>query len=203
MFIKRRREWELPERLVTPEAFFLNRRSLLGAAAGTIIASVTAPALADDDPSAGLYPASPNPKFKDAGRPVTDEKLNTNYNNFYEFGTSKHIARSAASLPIRPWEIAFDGEIEKPFTIGIDDLLKRVTLEERVVRHRCVEAWSMVVPWTGFPLKDLVQIAKPSSNAKFIRFETFNRPEVPRDRGRASSAAIPGPISTASQWPRQ
>src|SRR4051812_36331100 len=178
MFIKRRREWELPERLVTPEAFFLNRRSLLGAAAGTIIASVAAPALADDDPSAGLYPASPNPKFKDAGRPVTDEKLNTNYNNFYEFGTSKHIARSAASLPIRPWEIAFDGEIEKPFTIGIDDLLKRVTLEARVVRHRCVEAWSMVVPWTGFPLKDLVQIAKPSSNAKFIRFETFNRPDV-------------------------
>ncbi|MFL5259045.1 MAG: protein-methionine-sulfoxide reductase catalytic subunit MsrP [Hyphomicrobiales bacterium] len=178
MFIKCRRDWELPERLATPEAVFLNRRMFMGAAAGALAAASAAPALAEGDPSASFYPAPPNLKFKDAGRPVTDEALNTDYNNFYEFGTSKHIARNAANLPVRPWDIVFDGEIEKPFTISVDDLLKKVTLEERVVRHRCVEAWSMVVPWTGFPLKDLVAIAKPNSNAKFIRFETFNRPDI-------------------------
>src|SRR6478609_9274191 len=135
MLIKRRRGWEIPESKVTPENVFLNRRAFMGAAAGAIALAHAGNALAEDDPSAGLYPAPANPKFKDAGRPITAEALNTNYNNFYEFGTSKRIAREAAKLPIRPWEIVFDGQIEKPFTIGIDDLLKRVKLEERVVRH--------------------------------------------------------------------
>ncbi len=181
MLITRRRAWELPERFATPEAVFMNRRAFMGAAASAIALAASDSALADDastDPSAALYPAPTNPKFKDAGRPITAEEYNVTFNNFYEFGSSKRIASQAAKLPIRPWEIAFDGEIEKPFTIGIDDLLKQVTLEERIVRHRCVEAWAMVVPWTGFPLKDLVAIAKPNSNAKYIRFETFNKPDI-------------------------
>jgi sulfoxide reductase catalytic subunit YedY len=175
MHIIRRRGWELPERLVTPEAVFLNRRSFLGVAAAL---GVAGPAFAETDPSASLYPAKVNPKFADAGRPVTPAEYNTTFNNFYEFGSSKRISALAEALPIRPWTIAIDGEVEAPMTIGIDDLLKKVQLEERVVRHRCVEAWAMVVPWTGFALKDLVAIAKPKASAKYVRFETFNNPEV-------------------------
>jgi methionine sulfoxide reductase catalytic subunit len=193
MLIKRRLGWEIPEHKVTPEAVFLNRRAMLAGLAGTAMAGFTAPALAEADPSQGLYPAPLNPAYKDAGRAVTDEKYNTNYNNFYEFGTSKSIAAEAENLKVRPWEIAIDGEVDAPFVMGIDDLLKKVTLEERIYRHRCVEAWSMVVPWTGFPLKALVALAKPKADAKFVRFETFNNPEM-------ASGQQPGLFGTMP-WP--
>jgi sulfoxide reductase catalytic subunit YedY len=175
MHFIRKRGWELPERQVTPEAVFLNRRAFMGGAAALAMAG---PAFAETDPSAGLYPAKRNPGFADAGRAVTPEEYNTTFNNFYEFGSSKRISALAEALPIRPWTIAIDGEVEAPFTIGIDDLLKKVQLEERIVRHRCVEAWAMVVPWTGFALKDLVAIARPNANAKYVRFETFNNPDI-------------------------
>ena len=193
MLIKRKFGWEIPESRVTPEAVFLNRRSLLAGFAGAALAGAAVPALAEDDPSRGLYPAKLNPAYKDAGRAVTDEKYNVNYNNFYEFGTSKGIAAEAEHLRIRPWEIAFDGEVDQPFSIGIDDLLKKVALEERIYRHRCVEAWSMVVPWSGFPLKTLVEFAKPKADAKFVRFETFNDPEM-------ASGQQPGLFGTMP-WP--
>jgi sulfoxide reductase catalytic subunit YedY len=180
MLIKRRRGWELPERLATPEDVFLNRRAFLAAAGFGAASLIAAPGLAraEEDPSAHLYPAKPNPAFADAGREVTPEVLNTTINNFYEFGTSKRIASAAAALRIRPWEVRVDGEVEAPFTIALDDLLKKVTLEERVYRHRCVEAWSMVVPWSGFALKELVALAKPLSGAKYVRFETFHDPDM-------------------------
>jgi methionine sulfoxide reductase catalytic subunit len=193
MLIKRRFGWEIPEHKVTPEAVFLNRRAVLAGIAGTAMAGLAAPALAEADPSQGLYPAPLNPAYKDAGRAVTDEKYNITYNNFYEFGTSKSIAAEAENLKVRPWEIAIDGEVDAPFVIGIDDLLKKVTLEERIYRHRCVEAWSMVVPWTGFPLKALVALAKPKADAKFVRFETFNNPEM-------ASGQQPGLFGTMP-WP--
>ena len=178
MLIKTVRGWEIPESRVTPEHVFLNRRSFMGAAAGAIGLAAMRPALAAEDPSAALYPAKPNPAYADAKRPVTEASYTTTFNNYYEFGSSKRIAAAAEKLPIRPWEVAIDGEVERPFTIGFDDLLKQVTLEERIYRHRCVEAWSMVVPWTGFPVKRLVELAKPNSDAKFVRFETFNKPDV-------------------------
>lgn len=179
MLIKRRRGWELPERLATPEDVFLDRRAFL-AAAGFGALSLAAPGIAraEEDPSAHLYPARLNPAFADAGREVTPEVLNTTFNNFYEFGTSKRISAAAAALRIRPWELRIDGEVEAPFTIGIDDLLKKVTLEERVYRHRCVEAWSMVVPWSGFALKELVALARPLAAARYVRFETFHDPKM-------------------------
>jgi sulfoxide reductase catalytic subunit YedY len=179
MYVRRNRGWEIDEKHVTPEQVFLNRRALLTGAAGASAMLIGGRrAFAEDDPSAKLYPAAANPKFKDAGRPVTAEEYNTTFNNFYEFGTSKRIYRAAEKLPIRPWDIAFDGEIEKPFTLGIDDLLKKVSLEERIVRHRCVEAWSMVVPWTGFPVKQLIDLAKPTGDAKYIQMQTFNLPDI-------------------------
>lgn len=178
MHIIRRKGWEIPESRVTPEAVFFNRRQFIGTAAGAAALLGAGAARAEEDPSAALFPAPGNPKFADAGRPVTAAEYSTTFNNFYEFGASKRIASQAAKLPIRPWTIAIDGEVEKPMTLGVDDLLKQVSLEERIYRHRCVEAWAMVVPWTGFPLSRLVEIAKPNANAKFVRFETFNMPDV-------------------------
>ena len=193
MLIKRRFGWEIPETKVTPEAVFLNRRSVLSGFAGAAMAGFSGRACAEGDPSHGLYPAPLNPAYKDAGRAITDEKYNINYNNFYEFGTSKGIASEAEKLRIRPWEIAIDGEIDKPFVIGIDDLLKKVTLEERIYRHRCVEAWSMVVPWSGFPLKKLVEIAQPKADAKYVRFETFNDPEMASGQQPGLFGSMPWP----------
>ncbi len=180
MLIRTIHGWELPERDATPEDVFLNRRQLMAGLGAGAVGLGLAPdfTFAAADPSSQYYPAAKNPKFTDAGREITGEKLNTTYNNFYEFGTSKRISRGAQALKIRPWEIRVDGEVEKPFTIGFDDLLKKVQLEERVVRLRCVEAWAMTVPWTGFPLKELVALAAPKNSAKYIQFQTFNDPDM-------------------------
>jgi sulfoxide reductase catalytic subunit YedY len=113
-------------------------------------------------------------------RPITDEKLAVTYNNYYEFGSSKTIWRDAQDLPIRPWTVTIDGLVEERREVDIDALLKAMPLEERLYRHRCVEAWSMAVPWSGFPLKALVDFARPLSDARYIRFETFQMPDVAR-----------------------
>ncbi len=189
MLIKVRKGWELQESAATPESAFLNRRQLMtGLAAGSILAgmgSFARPALAEvpwadaqrDDPSFPLYPAARNLRYR-VERDITDEETNGKYNNFYEYGSHKEIWRSAQKLKVRPWEIRIEGMVENEFTIGIDDLLAKVSLEERVYRHRCVEAWSMVAPWTGFPLRALVELAKPLSSAKYIEMATFNKPEM-------------------------
>jgi sulfoxide reductase catalytic subunit YedY len=124
-----------------------------------------------------LYPAKRNPKYT-LDRPITREKINDNYNNFYEFGTSKYIADAAQDLRIRPWTVKIDGLVEKPQEIGIDDLIRKMTLEERLYRHRCVEAWSMAIAWTGFPLAKLVDFAKPLGSAKYIKMTTFMDPKM-------------------------
>ena len=178
MLIKRHRGWEIPERLATPEAMYLNRRHLLAAAGfGLAAAGLPGAAFAQSDPTADLYPAPRNSKYA-IERPVTPESINTSYNNFYEFGTHKNIAKAAEALPIRPWEVRIDGLVEKEQTFAIDDLIRRMPLEERLYRHRCVEAWSMTVPWTGFPLADLVKLANPLGDAAYLRMETFMMPDV-------------------------
>ena len=181
MLIRRKKGWELPERATTDEAVFRNRRRLIqGLAAGSILAPgllrASPAATADEpDPSAALYPAKRNSKFT-LDRPITPEKYPESYNNFYEFTTDKNV--DASALPIRPWTIKIDGMVEKPLTIGIDDLLKKVQLEERLYRHRCVEAWSFACPWTGFPLAALVDMAKPLGSAKYLKMVTFMDPKV-------------------------
>jgi methionine sulfoxide reductase catalytic subunit len=124
------------------------------------------------DPSAGLYPVKRNPRYT-LDRPLTDPKYSEYYNNFYEFGSEKDIADAAQALKIRPWTVKIDGMVEKPFEIGIDDLLKKMPLEERLYRHRCVEAWSMAVPWSGFPMAAFLALAKPLGSAKYVHMETF------------------------------
>lgn len=192
MHIHRKRPWDLPEHAATPEHVFLNRRNFLVSGAAALTApSILSPALAQEaDPSAGLYPAKQNGRYQLDGRDITPEAVNANYNNFYEFGSSKRIASAAQALKIRPWTIRIDGMVDKEQTIGIDDLLKKVELEERLYRHRCVEAWSMTVPWSGFPLKALVAIANPAASAKYIRFETFMDPKM-----------APGQRQTWYPWP--
>jgi len=179
-----RKSWHLPEHRATPEDIYLSRRSVLRAAAATGLAAalpaVAKPALAQDgeiDPSASLYPVARNEAYQ-LDRELTPEEYNLKYNNFYEFGSHKQIHKAAQALRIRPWEIAIDGLVEEPMVMAIDDLLARVSLEERLYRLRCVEAWSMTVPWSGFPLASLVALAKPLASARYLRFETFNDPSM-------------------------
>jgi methionine sulfoxide reductase catalytic subunit len=184
MLIRRKKGWELPDSAATPEHVFLNRRAWLAGSAAVAAAGAAggfgAAEAQETDPSAGLYPLKRNEAFTLGDREVTAEAVNANYNNFYEFGASKRIAAAAQALKIRPWTIKIDGMVEKEMTIGIDDLLTQVRpqLEERLYRHRCVEAWSMAVPWSGFPLKALMDIAKPLGSAKYVRFETFQDPKI-------------------------
>ncbi|HEX4112211.1 MAG TPA: protein-methionine-sulfoxide reductase catalytic subunit MsrP [Stellaceae bacterium] len=185
MLVKAKRGWEIPECEATPESVYTNRRALLKAMGyGTLLAATASPiasAFAAEatpaDPSAKLYPFKRNDKYK-LDRPITEAKYSTTYNNFYEFSTDKDLVDLAQALPIRPWTIAVDGMVEKPFEIGIDDLMKKMALEERLYRHRCVEAWSMAVPWSGFALKDFVALCKPASGATYLKMLTFSNPAV-------------------------
>jgi methionine sulfoxide reductase catalytic subunit len=129
MNVIHRRGWEIPDRLATPEHFVFNRRSFVAAGVSALTLSplgATAQRLSDvaklPDPSADLYPAKRNEKYV-LDRAITNEKVNGNYNNFYEFGTSKSIAAAAQALPIRPWTVKIDGMVEKPMEVGIDDLI--------------------------------------------------------------------------------
>lgn len=184
MLIKIRKSWELPESEVLSEQSYLGRRDILKSMGiGGLIAAtsgIAAPRFAGaatSDPSAHLYPVPRNEAYV-GGRPLTPEDVATTYNNFYEFGSHKNIAKAAQALKIRPWTVQIDGLVEKEQTLDVDDLLSRMQLEERVYRHRCVEAWSMVVPWTGFALKDLVKLAAPTSKAKYLVMQTFEDKEV-------------------------
>jgi len=182
MLIKRLKGWEIPERDATPEAVFLDRRALLAGFAG-VAGSIAAPSVLSatgaQAATNGPYPAKLNDRYP-AGRSITPEEINAKYNNFYEFGSSKQIAAAAQALKTDPWAIKIDGMVETEQTIDFADMIKKFQLEERVYRLRCVEAWSMTVPWTGFAMSELVKFAKPLSGAKFIRIETFLDAKVAR-----------------------
>ena len=184
----RRPDWHLPESAATPEAVFRARRRLLQTAAGGGLLAATAalpvPARAQagasaEDPSTGLYPVPRNDAFQVA-RPLTAEDPVVTYNNYYEFGSSKTIWRRAQDLAIRPWTVRIDGLVAQPRDLDIDDLLRRMPLEERVYRHRCVEAWAMTVPWSGFPLARLVDLAEPLGEARYLTMTAFERPDTAR-----------------------
>src|SRR6516165_773696 len=168
MLIRREKGWELPERSVTPETHYVNRRRLLAGmgiggmilaapavlgrvGAGSNVSSGVSPLFVADEGSASLYPAARNVRYQIDG-PLTAERLATTYNNFYEFGSHKGISGAAQGLRIRPWTMRIDGLVEREMTVDIDTLLRSMPIEERVYRHRCVETWSMTVPWSGFPM---------------------------------------------------
>ncbi len=186
MFIKRQRSFDLPERLATPEDVFINRRTILKAAgfgafsAGAALSpgfGLNPARAAESDPTADLYPAPRNEAYK-LDRPLTPEKLNSTYNNFYEFGSYKQIWKRAQNLQTRPWTVMFKGLVEKEREVDIDTLIRAMPLEERLYRLRCVEAWSMTIPWSGFPLKALLDYARPLGSAKYVKMQTFLNPKV-------------------------
>jgi|SRR6185295_11406825 len=194
MLIKNRRAWEIPERMATPEALVMNRRGLLkGAGAMALGGALTscgpsntqtsssggsATVAETPDPNPGLYPAKRNASYV-AERAVTPEDIVSSYNNYYEFGVEKDDPyRYANRLPIRPWEISFEGMVERPLKTDFDSLVKEMPLEERIYRHRCVETWSFTAPWTGFPMKALIEFAKPTSSAKYVVMKSFMNPQV-------------------------
>ncbi len=204
MLTRSRPTWRIDERQATTESVFqdremwrrsgLPRRRMLGAmaAGGLLLAgcrderdmageatSGDAAALppAKPDPSAGLYPVPANPAYQ-LPQPWTPHELAAGYNNFIEFGSHKKIQLAAQALPTRPWTVVVDGLVETPLTMDIDALLARMPLEERVYRHRCVETWAMIVPWSGFALHHLLDLAGPLGDARYVALETFEDSSV-------------------------
>ncbi|GAA6180947.1 protein-methionine-sulfoxide reductase catalytic subunit MsrP [Shimia sp. NS0008-38b] len=151
---------------VTPKSAFMNRRQLMAGMAGLGLASIAPKVSAATD-------LEPSPL-----------DVITQYNNFYEFGTRKEDpARYAGGLTTSPWTIKIDGMVDRPGDYDFADIMSKMTIEERIYRFRCVEAWSMVVPWNGFELKDLLDLAGVQSSAKYVAFETLYRPdEMPGQR---------------------
>ncbi|WP_116475747.1 protein-methionine-sulfoxide reductase catalytic subunit MsrP [Zobellella maritima] len=197
MLIKISKSSTIGEHQVTPEAVYQQRRQLikglglgLGAAALSGSANASLFGLFDDkDDAAGPATTRPLEFSRPAGYrpelPLTTEKVATSYNNFYEFGTDKSDpARHAQQFKSRPWTLAIEGEVNKPQTLDVWAWLERQQLEERIYRHRCVEAWSMVIPWLGVPLADIIRAAEPTSRARYVAFETLYDPE--QMRGQAS-----------------
>jgi sulfoxide reductase catalytic subunit YedY len=173
---------DLTDNDVTDQSLYLRRRQFIGGAAGLGLMAAAGGASAR-----GL---AYSPGFSTTEKP-TPKKDITSYNNFYEFGVNKEDpAENAGALKTRPWTIRVDGECEAPASFAIDDLIKTGKLEERIYRMRCVEGWSMVIPWVGFPLKDLLAQVKPTSKAKFVAFETLMRP-----------SEMPGQRWDTLQWP--
>jgi sulfoxide reductase catalytic subunit YedY len=179
---------------ITPPGVYARRRDILagGAAAATGLALALAGCKSNAAPPA---PAAALPGVK-KGPFGTDEKQTpfkdiTTYNNFYEFGTGKgDPAENAHTLRTRPWTVSFEGELKRPQTVDLDTLLKWFPAEERVYRLRCVEAWSMVIPWVGFPLGPLVKRLEPTSRAKYLAFTTLLAPEQ-----------MPGQKTSVLAWP--
>ena len=192
---------KIPESQVTDEALFLNRREVLrlGAVAALGTALAGCPAANEADAAAESTAARP-PELKGV-RPAaaayrvdatpTDYQDATRYNNFYEFGTDKtDPAESAHTLRPSPWSVLIDGEVAKPGRVPLEDILAAATLEERIYRFRCVEAWSMVVPWVGIPLSTLLARYRPTSKARYVAFETLVDPEQ-----------MPGQRRSLIDWP--
>ena len=193
MLIRKSKPGEVPEREVTPEPIHLGRRRLFQAAVlglSGIASRLRATLPSPEKPRAGALrplPAPRDAKYKVEGREITPEAITAGFNNYYEFTTEKRrVAELAEHFDSRPWQIEVRGLVEKPLKFDVDDLLKRFPLEERVYRLRCVEAWSIVVPWTGFPMAKFIEWAKPAANAKFVRMVSFLRPgQCPGQREQA------------------
>jgi methionine sulfoxide reductase catalytic subunit len=177
-----RRPPDLRTRDVTDERLYLNRRAFLSglAGAGVLLTLGERRALAQ-----GLARHT-GPSMVGDDDKLTPYETVTGYNNFYEFGTSKdEPAQNAGTLRPRPWKVKIDGEVGKPGDYDFDDLVKPYKLEERIYRHRCVEAWSMVVPWQGIPLQNLVKRVEPTSRAGFVEFTTLHDvQQMPGQRSR-------------------
>src|SRR5664279_2320611 len=181
-----RNPWELGSNEITPKATYLNRRQVLrsmglGGAAllgGNLISHLAFPTARVQ--AGTKLTASVKSPFSTTEKQSTFEDV-THYNNFYEFGTDKSDpSKNAGNFRTSPWIVSIEGEIKKPIKLSMDDILKVAPLEERIYRHRCVERWSIVVPWIGFPLAALLKEVDPTSQAKYVAFQTlFDKKQMP------------------------
>jgi len=162
---------------VTPERLYLSRRELMAGAAALAVAGAAGEARGATAPAGAPLKATPNPAYKLPDTPTKFEAATT-YNNFYEFGFDKgDPARLSGSFKTRPWHVAVDGLCAKPKTFDIDELVKAAPLEERIYSLRCVEAWSMIIPWIGYPLSAILKQVEPRPGAKYVEFTTLKDPE--------------------------
>lgn len=169
---------------ITPKQLYLTRRKFLEAA-GIFSASAILAACIGSTPASPSGPVTPEADIE------TPKNLATSYNNYYEFGTSKSsVAERAANFQMQPWQVEVGGLVKHPQTFSIEDLLANFKQEQRVYRMRCVEAWSMVLPWTGFPLAKLLEAVVPLPEAKFVAFQSVYRPEE-----------MPGQVRLDFPWP--
>jgi len=198
MFIKIKKPWDTIKRALDEEAYlsrrdFLKKSAGYGLTAGIVLyggatlaglPSALASNLIDgaEKPQKGhTYPAIQNPGFT-LDRPLTDEAVAAKYNNYYEFSARKNVWKYVEGFKNRPWTITISGLVKRPGVYDVDKLTRRIGLEERLYRFRCVEAWAMAVPWTGFPLKTLIDMVEPSSKAKYIVFQSKNDKKVYRQQ---------------------
>ena len=196
--------WQLPEAQVTAEGAYFTRRqvlrSLLGIGAAIALPEVSgcqsqavdASTLEGSIDQPPLRNYAQNPAFATLDRPLTDRLLAGQYNNFYEFGGTKSIWKAAQALPIDPWTVEVGGLVNQPRTYDLDDLKRSFPLEERIYRFRCVEAWSMALPWLGFPMRLLVEAADPQPEAKYVRFTSYYDSKI---------TVGPGVFSGFYPWP--
>ncbi|MGN6389860.1 MAG: protein-methionine-sulfoxide reductase catalytic subunit MsrP [Burkholderiaceae bacterium] len=180
---------------ITPRDVFESRRRFIkqlaaGSIAGGALAEMAMREAFAQDGGAQKLAAKPNPRYVVMDKP-TDFKDATTYNNFYEFGTDKgDPADNADTLKTRPWTVAIEGEVKKPMTIDIDSLMKLAPMEQRVYRLRCVEGWSMVIPWDGYSFSELIKRVEPTGNAKYVEFISL-----------ADKKQMPGIASPVLEWP--
>jgi len=178
-----KRPWELSSKEITPQSTYMNRRQILkamglsGAAllSGKVLTNLAFPH-AEVHATTKLNAAVKSP-FSTTEKQSTFEDV-THYNNFYEFGTDKSDpAKNAGNFRTTPWTVSIEGEVKKPMKLSMDDILKVAPLEERIYRHRCVERWSIVVPWIGYSLSALAKLVEPSEKAKYVAFTSFYDPK--------------------------
>ncbi len=183
------KSWQIQEQEVTNQTSYLNRRRFLKTLVGASIGSSLLPlagcqqsasqkALAETLDLPNIKMVQTNQDFAKVDRPITEELLAGRYNNFYEFGGNKAIWLKAQNLPTENWQVEVGGLVNNPQTYDLDTLKKKFPLEERIYRFRCVEAWSMVLPWLGFPMKALIKDVDPTSKARFVRFTSFYDPQI-------------------------
>jgi sulfoxide reductase catalytic subunit YedY len=176
-----RRDADIASSEITPEPVYRNRREFIKTASAFLI------------PAAIGMQAKPGPY--DTSEPTTPYADATSYNNFYEFGTDKgDPARNAHTLKVKPWTVSVEGLVKKPATYDLDDLIKGITLEDRVYRMRCVERWSMVIPWRGLPLAALIKRLQPDASAKYVEFKTIvAKDQMPGQRSRILGGGLDWP----------
>jgi sulfoxide reductase catalytic subunit YedY len=205
MLIKTRKSYQLSEQQVTDESVYHSRRDLLKKlgylGAGSLLAQSAASQASPIDffsrkkDTVFQRHALTYAKAEESSQILTPEAKITTHNNFYEFGTNKgDPVENAQDFNVNPWQLKISGEVDKPYTLGYDDLFKRFPLEERIYRLRCVEAWSMVVPWVGFGLAQLIKQAAPNSKAKYVAFETLYDPkQMPGQESRRIGGGVQYP----------